>query len=137
MTTAAEDELALRALSTPSLEAPDALEVLTDVLLEAGILSDEQLLVSEELRTRAFQWAKRRHAPLPSPMQQLVAIVIDALDDLEQLDLPHSVVGVVGPFNVRIHFVDEVGPDTRVLVREAIARRLPVPVVIDVSSTFA
>jgi hypothetical protein len=143
----AEDELALRALSTPSVEAPAALDVLIDVLLEGGMISDDLSVAgvaafdeepTNALRRRAFQWAKRRHAPIPNPMQQLVAIVIDALEDRRaaatSYEFPHAVVGVVAPFNVRIHFMAPVGPDLRLIAREAVAQRLPVPVVIDVTS---
>jgi hypothetical protein len=143
-----EDALALRALSTPAVDAPDSLDVLIDVLLEAGVINDDAGALNDlpaewrgepanALRRRAFQWAKRRHAPIPNPMQQLVAIVIEALDERRATaayEFPHAVVGVVAPFNLRIHFMAPVGPDLRLIAREAVAQRLPGPVVIDVTS---
>lgn len=145
-----KDDLALRALSTPSVDAPDALDVLIDVLLEAGLLEDTAIERSlaelpaewrgepaNALRRRAFQWAKRQHAPIPNPMQQLVTIVIAALEDRRASALdefPHAVVGVVAPFNLRIHFMAPVGLDRRLIAREAVSQRLPVAVEIDVTS---
>ncbi len=139
----AADDLALRALSTPALDASDALDVLVDVLLEAGILSgdvgalgsDDDLpepwrAPSIELRRRAHRWAKRRLAPPPNPTQQLVDIVWEAVTREE---LPYAIVGVVAPFIIRVHFVDPVDAHHATVAREAIQRHLPASIVVEVT----
>jgi hypothetical protein len=129
------DELALQALSTPAVGAPDALEVLVDALLEAGILPADPFLSSGtgpalDLRRRAYHWAKRRLAPLPNPTQQLVDIVTRAL---QEASLPLPVLGVVGPFLLRLHYVEPVDPDVLVLTHGAVTRGLPASIVVEVT----
>ena len=136
------DELARRALSTPAVDAPDALEVLVDVLLEAGILTGEDARevsndiplewrgATFELRRRAHSWAKRRLVPSPNPTAQLVEIVSRAIDREE---LPHAVIGVVGPFIVRVHFLHGIDPHLATVAREAVVRDLPASIVVEVT----
>ncbi len=121
------EALALQALSTPAIAAPDALEVLVDALLEAGILDEDAEL---ELRRRAYFWAKRRLTPMPNPTQRLVDIVTTALDDAS---LPLPVLGVVGPFVLRLHYVGPIEPDVIVLVNGTVARCLPASIVVEVT----
>lgn len=136
------DDLALRALSTPAVGAPDALEVLLDVLLEAGIIpadvprpTGHQIGSSDEpalhLRRRAYHWAKQRLSPLPSPTERLVGIVVSAL---EEASLPLPVLGVVGPFILRLHYVMPVDPGVLVLVHGAVSRHLPSSLVVEVTN---
>lgn len=138
------DELASRALCTPASDASDALEVLVDVLLEAGILSDEPLDdpdapaewrgASFELRKRAHRWAKRRLTPVPNPTAQLVELVSAAIDREE---LPPAVVGVVAPFILRVHFLQEIDPHIATVAREAVRRHLPASIVVEVTGPRA
>ena len=138
---AAADELALKALSTPALDASDALEVLVDVLLEAGILTGDEVQDASdvpvewrgaifELRRRAHRWAKRRLVPTPNPTAQLVDLVTAAI---EREELPHAIVGVVGPFIIRVHFLHGLDAHLATVAREVIARHLPASIVVEVT----
>ena len=139
---AVADDLALRALSTPAIDASDALDVLVDVLLEAGILDDvvrgpsdhvpvEWSTARFELRRRAHRWATRRLVTPPNPLQHLVDILSAAIDAEE---LPPAVIGVVGPFVVRVHFLRDVDAHIAMVAREAVARALPASIVVEVSA---
>lgn len=56
------DALALAAVTTPSLDAPAALEVLVDALEEAGIICRRKTKPWIR-RTQVFHWAMRRIYP--------------------------------------------------------------------------
>ncbi|MDF2692663.1 MAG: hypothetical protein K0S65_1046 [Labilithrix sp.] len=127
------EALALRALSTPAVEATDAMEVLVDVLLEARILSGDELgEVGDEpavaLRRKAFEWARRRLCRAPNPMEELVGLVIG---ELEHTDLPYAIVGVVGPFLLRIHFLENVDPYLLAAAATAVRARLPAGIIVE------
>jgi hypothetical protein len=106
------------------------MEVLVDALLEAEILrgteqgpstlepSDAHLT----LRRQAFEWARRRFVRTPNPMQVLVELVAAAIAERE---LPHAIVGVVGPGLIRLHFPTHVDANVLDAARHAVIARLP------------
>jgi hypothetical protein len=136
------EELALAAVSTPSSSAPDALDVLVDALLEAGQLPaggvdgwqdapcPEWREPTFGLRRRALVWAKRRLAPELTGEQRILARVTELLDEHQ---LPPAVVGVVGPFVLRVHFPMPVGPEVLDAARAALAGRLIGPITVEMS----
>ena len=140
------DELAREALATPSSSAPDALEVLVDALLEAGLLPedghetwrDAPVRAWQEptfsLRRRAHQWAKRRLVPEPTALER-VADHVRGL--LEARGLPYAVAGVVSPFVLRVHFVAPAPPETIVDARAALDGRLYGPITLEVTARAA
>ena len=124
------ESLALQALSTPAVDASDAMDVLVDALLETDVLRDERGLGPSggrsegwnALRRRAFEWARRRLVRPPSPLDRLAEIVAAVL---VERGLPLAVVGVVRPSIIRVHFMSEVDPYALSSAREAVAACLP------------
>jgi hypothetical protein len=142
VSTSEPDDLALHALCTPAVTANDALDVLVDALLEAGILHhDGDYPWSDALpewsqpsfgyRRRAFQWARQRLAPMASPMQRLAEIVATVCGEH---GLPHAVIGIVRPSLLRVHFLSAVDPFQLEVARAAIAGRLPSAIVVEATT---
>lgn len=84
---------------TPSVDAPIALEILVDTLLEDALVEPDG---AEGLRRRAWSWARRRF--MPSPLERFAQLVLEQLAGEE---LPPFVVGVVEHGLVRVHFLGD------------------------------
>lgn len=121
------ERLAAQALTTPDPEAPDALEVLVDALLEAGLITQR---TNNELREDAYHWARRKLVRRPSPTEVVFDLVARALEEEE---LPLGIVGIVQPHILRVHFLEPIDAQRVVRARESIARRLPSSVVVEIT----
>ena len=114
------------AVATPAVDAPGALEVLVDAMLEDAMLEPER---AEAQLRKAWVWARRRFEP--TTLERLIALIADAL--ASEPELPAFVVGVVRPWLVRLHFFAYVPAYERERIRALAAAAGPVAYYIEVT----
>lgn len=102
--------IASLAVTTPSADAPAALEVLIDALLEDALMDPDG---AEAQRRKAWSWARLRF--MPSPLDRFAQLLQEQLADEE---LPPFVVGVVEQGLVRLHFLGPLAAYRHEHVRE-------------------
>lgn len=113
-------------VTTPGTDAPAALEVLVDALLEEALMEPDG---TEALRRKAWSWA--RHRFMPSPLERFAQLVGE---QLAGEDLPPFVIGVVEQGIVRLHFLGALASHRHEHVRQLAGAAAPGAYYLEVSS---